>query len=49
MLVFVDQSAEQVAAVDGDRHVGVAVVVGDGAGRRGELERSVWPVLVVGR
>jgi hypothetical protein len=31
MLVFVDQSAEQVAAMDGSRGVGVAVEVGDGA------------------
>ena len=40
-LVLLDQSAEQVAAMDGNRRVGVAVVVGDGAVRRGELERSV--------
>src|SRR6266511_1537052 len=46
-LVFVDQSAEQVAAMNCNRRVGVAVEVGDGAAWRGELERSVRPVLVV--
>src|SRR5215211_8746710 len=46
-LVFVDQSAEQVAAMDCNRRVGVAVGVGDGAVGRGELERPVGPVLVV--
>jgi hypothetical protein len=33
--------------MDGDRRVGVAVEVGDGAVWRGELERAVGPVLVV--
>jgi hypothetical protein len=46
-LVLVDQSAEQVAAIDCKRRVGVAVGVGDGAAWRGELERAVASVLVV--
>ena len=46
-LVLVDQSAEQIAAMDGDRGRCVLVVVGDAAVWRDELERAVGPVLVV--
>jgi hypothetical protein len=45
-LVFVDQSAEEVVSSDGGRVRGVIDSDAVAAVRRGELERTVGPVLV---